>query len=107
MKMLLDEMYIGLKKYLEAFGYDVTTVREIDLLGKKDLEIVKFAKSKNMILVTEDTFCSELCDLLNVECIFVSNADIVRVIKEKWKTKESTMYEGTEEKTQNQTPTKP
>jgi len=43
MKILLDEMYAGLKEYLETLGYDVLTAQEAGLKSAKDREIVEYA----------------------------------------------------------------
>ena len=40
MKILLDEMYAGLKEYLETLGYEVLTAQEAGLKSAKDREIV-------------------------------------------------------------------
>lgn len=41
MKVLLDEMYAGLKEYFEIIGYETLTVQEVGLQGAKDKEIKK------------------------------------------------------------------
>lgn len=40
MKVLLDEMYAGLKEYFEALGYEVLTAQEAGLKGAKDKDVV-------------------------------------------------------------------
>lgn len=54
MQILLDEMYTGLKEYLEVLGWDVTTVQEQGLSGGKDREVVEHAKKEGLLLVTQD-----------------------------------------------------
>jgi predicted nuclease of predicted toxin-antitoxin system len=54
MKLLLDEMYAGLKEYLEALGYQVLTAQESGLQGAKDRDIVEYAVKHSLILVTQD-----------------------------------------------------
>ena len=45
MKLLLDEMYTGLKDHLEILGWEVETVRDAGITGKQDREIAEYAKS--------------------------------------------------------------
>ncbi len=40
MKLLLDEMYAGLKEYFEALGYEVLTAQEAGLKAVKDRDVV-------------------------------------------------------------------
>ena len=44
MKILLDEMYAGLKEYFEALNYEVVTAQEAGLQGVKDRVIVEYAE---------------------------------------------------------------
>ncbi len=88
MKILLDEMYAGLKEYFEVLGYQVLTAQEAGLKGVKDREIVEYAGKYNLLLVTQDAKPAELAELTGVKCVLVSNAMIVKVadvkIKEKY-----------------------
>ena len=88
MKLLLDEMYAGLKEYFEILGWDVLTVKDVELQGAKDREIVEYAKEKDLLLVTQDQKPAELADLMNVKYVLISNAWIAqmagRKIKEKY-----------------------
>lgn len=43
MKILLDEMYTGLKEYLELYKWDVETVDDIGLKSGKDRELIEYA----------------------------------------------------------------
>ena len=54
MKILLDEMLAGLKKYLETLGHEVVTAQEAGLKSAKDRQIVEYASRYNLLLVTED-----------------------------------------------------
>jgi len=51
-KLLLDEMYSGLKEYFETLGWEALTVHDVGLQGAKDKDIVLYAKENNLILVT-------------------------------------------------------
>jgi len=46
MKILLDEMYPGLKEYLEILGYEVLMAQEAGLKSAKDREMVEYAGKK-------------------------------------------------------------
>jgi predicted nuclease of predicted toxin-antitoxin system len=87
-KLLLDEMYAGLKEYFEALGYGVLTVQEAGLKSAKDRDVVKYAGEHDLLLVTQDQKPAELAELIGVKYILVSNAMIAKIadtsIKEKF-----------------------
>jgi len=87
LKLLLDEMYAGLKEYFETLGYEVQTAQDAGLKGAKDKEIVEFAGKNCMVLITQDMKPSELAELNGVKCILVSNALIAKVVDAKIKEK--------------------
>ena len=80
MKILLDEMYTGLKEYFETLGYEVLTAQEVGLKSATDRDIVEYAGKHNLILVTQDQKPAELAELLGVKCIFVSNLMIAKLV---------------------------
>ena len=88
MKLLLDEMYAGLKEYFETLGYEVFTAQETGLKAAKDKDIVEYAGKHGLILVTQDQKPAELAELTGVKYIVISNAMIAKVadtkIKEKY-----------------------
>jgi predicted nuclease of predicted toxin-antitoxin system len=79
LKILLDEMFAGLKEYFEALGYSVVTAQEVGLKSVKDREIVEYAKLHDLLLVTQDAKPAELAELTGVKCVLVSNAMIAKV----------------------------
>ena len=83
MKILLDEMYAGLKEYFEILGWNVLTVQDAGLQGAKDKEIVDYAKNNNLLLVTQDPKSADLADLTGVKCVLISNAMIAKIADEK------------------------
>lgn len=83
MKILLDEMYSGLKEYFEILGWDVMTVQEAGLRGAKDKAVVEYASKNNLLLVTEDQKPAELMHLKNAKYILISNALIAKIADEK------------------------
>jgi len=88
LKLLLDEMYAGLKEYFEILGWDVLTVQDAGLQGAKDKTIIEYAKNNNLLLVTQDQKPAELADLTGVKYMLISNAMIAKIadakIKEKY-----------------------
>ncbi len=88
MKLLLDEMYAGLKEYFEILGWDVLTVHDVGLQGAKDKEIVEYAKNNNLLLLTQDQKPADLADLKGVKHVLISNAMIAKIadakIREKY-----------------------
>jgi len=85
MKILLDEMYAGLKEYFETLGYQVLTAQEAGLKSAKDRDIVEFAAKNNLILITQDQKPAELAELTGVKCVFISNLMIAKLVDEKIK----------------------
>ena len=79
MKLLLDEMYAGLKEYFETLGYDVVTAQEAGLKSAKDRDIVEYAGKNGLVLVTQDQKPAELADLTGVKYILVSKAMIAKI----------------------------
>lgn len=88
MKILLDEMYAGLKEYFETLGYEVVTAQEVGLKSAKDRDVVEYASKYGLVLVTQDQKPAELAELLGVKSVLVSNAMIAKIadarIKEKY-----------------------
>src|SRR5512136_1814594 len=54
LKLLLDEMYAGLKEYFEALSYEVLTAQEVGLRGAKDRDVVEYAGKNDLLLITQD-----------------------------------------------------
>lgn len=80
MKILLDEMYTGLKEHLEVLGWKLETVYDTGLEGTRDKEIVLYAKENDLLLVTQDQKSAELAELLGVKYVLISNAVIAKAI---------------------------
>lgn len=79
MKLLLDEMYAGLKEYFEILGWDVLTAQDARLQGTKDREVIEYAKKNNLLLVTQDQKPANLAELKGVKCVLISNAMIAKI----------------------------
>ena len=88
MKLLLDEMYAGLKEYFETLGWEVLTAQEVGLNGAKDKDIVKYANNNDLLLVTQDQKSADLAELTGVKYVLISNALITKIadarIREKY-----------------------
>ena len=88
MKLLLDEMYSGLKEYFETLGWSVLTVQDVGLQGAKDKEIIEYAKNNKLLLVTQDQKPADLANLAEGKYVLISNAMIAKIadakIREKY-----------------------
>ena len=88
LKLLLDEMYAGLKEYFETLRWEVLTVQGAGLQGAKDKDIVEYAKNNNLLLVTQDQKPADLAELTGVKYVLISNAMIAKIadakIREKY-----------------------
>jgi predicted nuclease of predicted toxin-antitoxin system len=83
MKLLLDEMYAGLKEYFETLGWEVQTAQDAGLRGASDKVIVEYARTHNVLLVTQDQKPAELAELVGVKCVLISNAMIAKIADER------------------------
>jgi len=83
LKLLLDEMYAGLKEYFEILGWDVITAQEAGLRGAKDRAVVEYAVKNNLLLVTQDQKPAELAHLKGAKYVLISNAMIAKIADEK------------------------
>jgi len=87
LKLLLDEMFSGLREYFEVLGCEVVSVHEVGLQGKMDKEIAEYAYDHDLILITEDKKPAELVDLLGGRYFYVDNKTKAQMIHEKIKEK--------------------
>ena len=83
MRILLDEMFAGLKEYFEILGWDVMTAQEAGLRGAKDRTVVEYAVNNNLLLVTEDQKPAELMNLKGAKYVLISNALIAKIADQK------------------------
>jgi predicted nuclease of predicted toxin-antitoxin system len=88
LRILLDEMYAGLREYFEILGWDVLTVQEAGLQGAKDRAVVEYAVRNKLLLVTQDQKPAELANLKGAKYVLISNAMIAKIadqrIREKY-----------------------
>ena len=89
MKLLLDEMYAGLKEYFETLGWDVLTAQGAGLKGAKDKEVVDYARNNDLLLITQDQKPAELAELTGVKYVLISNAMIAKIADSKIREKYS------------------
>ena len=87
LRLLLDEMYAGLKEYFEMLGYEVQTAQEAGLKAAKDRDVVEYTRKNDLILITQDQKPAELAELTGVKCVLISNAMIAKIADEKIKEK--------------------
>ena len=87
MKLLLDEMYAGLKEYFETLGWEAVTAQDVGLKGAKDKDIVEYARRNNLLLVTQDQKPADLAELVGVKCVLISGAMIAKIADEKMREK--------------------
>jgi len=88
LRILLDEMYAGLREYFEILGWNVLTVQEAGLQGAKDRAVVEYAIKNNLLLVTQDQKPAELANLKGAKYVLISSAMIAKIadqrIREKY-----------------------
>jgi predicted nuclease of predicted toxin-antitoxin system len=83
LKLLLDEMYAGLREYFETLGWEAVTAQDAGLKGAKDKDIVEYARRNNLLLVTQDQKPADLADLRGVKHVLISSAMIAKIADEK------------------------
>lgn len=88
LKLLLDEMYAGLKEYFETLGWEALTAQEVGLKGAKDKDIVEYANNNDLLLITQDQKPADLAELTGVKYVLISNVMIAKMadakIREKY-----------------------
>jgi len=80
LKILLDEMFTGLKEYLQTLGWDVLTVQDVKLRGASDKKIVEYAVKNGLLLVTQDEKHADLAGLRCVPCVLISKVMLTKMI---------------------------
>ncbi len=79
-RLMLDEMYTGLKEYFESMGWEVVTVEDAGLRGARDRDLVEYARRRKLLIVTQDPKVSDLASLRGVECVLVSKLALAKLI---------------------------
>ena len=90
LKLLLDEMYTGLKEYFETLGWSVLTIQDVGLKGAEDRKVIEYAKKNELLVVTQDPKTADLADLKGVPYVLISKKMIAIMadakIREKYPT---------------------
>jgi predicted nuclease of predicted toxin-antitoxin system len=88
LKLLIDEMYTGLKEYFEILGWDVLTVHDVGLKGAEDKKVIDYAEKNGLLVVTQDPQPADLADLKGVPYVLISKKMITKMadarIREKY-----------------------
>jgi len=88
LKILLDEMYTGLKEYFQTLGWDVLTVQDVGLKGAEDRKVIEYAEKSGVLIVTQDQKPADLADLRGVPYVLISKKMIAKMadaqIREKY-----------------------
>jgi len=87
LQVLLDEMYTGLKEYLQTLGWEVLTVQDVKLTGATDKKIVEYAAKNGLLLVTQDEKHADLTDLRGVPYVLISKIMLTKMIDAELKKK--------------------
>jgi predicted nuclease of predicted toxin-antitoxin system len=87
LKLLLDEMYAGLKEYFETLGWNALTAQDAGLKAAKDKDIVEYARNNNLLLITQDQKPADLAELTGVKYVLISSAMIAKIADERIKEK--------------------
>jgi len=94
LRILLDEMYAGLREYFEILGWDVITVQEAGLQGAKDRAVVEYAVKNSLLLVTQDQKPAELANLKGAKYVLISNAMIAKIADQRIREKYPDLEQG-------------
>jgi predicted nuclease of predicted toxin-antitoxin system len=80
LRILLDEMFTGLKEYLQTLGWDVLSVQDVKLKGATDKQVVEYAFKNGLLLVTQDEKHADLANLKTVPCVLISKLMLTKLI---------------------------
>jgi predicted nuclease of predicted toxin-antitoxin system len=90
MKILLDEMYTGMREYLEALGWEIETVNTTGLQGAEDSIVIEYADNNSLVIVTQDEKLSDIAELKEVDCVLISRKMIAKMIDSELREKYNT-----------------
>lgn len=82
MKLFLDEHFTGSKEYYEALGWEVTTVQDEGLKGRKDKDIAQYAVDHGYVLITRDELPHNICQMLGGKSFRVTDAMIAKFVSD-------------------------
>ncbi len=80
MKLLLDEMYTGLKEYFEILGWTVLTVHDVGLKGAGDKRVIEYAEKNGLLVLTQDQKPADLAELKGVPYVLISKKMIAKMV---------------------------
>lgn len=64
------------------------TAQDVGLKGAKDKDVVEYARSHDLLLVTQDQKSADLAELSGVKCVLISTAMVAKIadaaIREKY-----------------------
>ena len=83
MKILLDEMYAGLRPFLLSNWLEVETVQLSLGPGADDESVIKYAQENDMVLVTGDCQMPRKSKKAGGKVILVSKEDLAMLVKTK------------------------
>lgn len=83
MKILLDEMYSGLKPFLKILGWDVLTVEDAGLRGASDEQVLESARKNGLVIVTQEQRVADLARLKGIPHALIGPVEIARIIDAK------------------------
>lgn len=82
-KILLDEMYTGLKPFLKVLGWEVLTAEDVGLKGTQDQDVIEYAGRSGLTLVTQDQKIVDLARLKGMPCVLIGYVEIARIVDER------------------------
>jgi len=83
LKLLLDEMFSGLREYFQILGWQVVTVHDEGLKSRTDKQVVEHAKKHDLLLVTQDPKPADLAELIGAKYVLISSHMIAKIADEK------------------------
>jgi predicted nuclease of predicted toxin-antitoxin system len=89
MKILLDEMYTGMKDYLEAMGWDIETLNTAGIPGASDTEVMDYAKNNSLVIVTQDEKLADIAELKGVVCVHITRKMVAKLIDSQLRKKQN------------------
>ncbi len=84
MEFLIDENILGLDRHLDTLDIKYRKIGDKDCpeKGSKDPIVAKFAKEKNLVVITNDDKLTKQCELLDIDFVFMDLRDFAKKVKE-------------------------
>ena len=83
-EFLIDENVLGLNRHLDTLNIKYRKIGDPNCpeKGSSDPDVAKFAKEKDLVIVTNDDKLTKQCELLDIDFVFMDLRDFAKKVKQ-------------------------